>query len=178
MATVLLPLPAFPGERELISWQVDGALVHGVASPSPDQLPDSLRELIESGVVESVRLQPGRIDTRLRPGRTPQADGAAVRTALHRALSGPTGWLEQIQDHDESDAWLAEQVCDVLHGEFGAYTAGHGGQIELVDVTRGVVTVRLRGCCHGCAAAEVTLQRNLAARLAKIPGFGSLAAVD
>jgi Fe-S cluster biogenesis protein NfuA len=33
-----------------------------------------------------------------------------------------------------------------------------GGDIELVDVVDGVVKVRLKGACAGCAAAPMTLQ--------------------
>ena len=33
-----------------------------------------------------------------------------------------------------------------------------GGNIELVDVEGGVVTVRLTGACHGCPSAAMTLQ--------------------
>mgnify|MGYP002652462870 CR=1 FL=1 len=41
----------------------------------------------------------------------------------------------------------------------------------------GVVTVRLHGHCHGCAAADLTLQANLAQRLRTVPGYVSLNAV-
>lgn len=33
-----------------------------------------------------------------------------------------------------------------------------GGDIELVDVTDGVVKVRLQGACHGCPGAQMTLK--------------------
>ena len=33
-----------------------------------------------------------------------------------------------------------------------------GGNIELVDVIEGVVTVRLLGACHGCPSSTATLQ--------------------
>ncbi|MFQ5892706.1 MAG: NifU family protein [Nitrospinota bacterium] len=33
-----------------------------------------------------------------------------------------------------------------------------GGNVELVDVVDGVVTVRLLGACHGCPSSTMTLQ--------------------
>lgn len=33
-----------------------------------------------------------------------------------------------------------------------------GGGIELVDVVDGVVMVRLKGACHGCPGAQMTLK--------------------
>ena len=33
-----------------------------------------------------------------------------------------------------------------------------GGDVELVDVEDGVVKVRLKGACHGCPMAQMTLQ--------------------
>jgi Fe-S cluster biogenesis protein NfuA len=33
-----------------------------------------------------------------------------------------------------------------------------GGNVELVDVSEGVVTLRLLGACHGCPSATMTLQ--------------------
>lgn len=33
-----------------------------------------------------------------------------------------------------------------------------GGNIELVDVVDGVVSVRLLGACHGCPSSTATLQ--------------------
>lgn len=33
-----------------------------------------------------------------------------------------------------------------------------GGNIELVDVNNGTVTVRLTGACHGCPMAAMTLK--------------------
>jgi Fe-S cluster biogenesis protein NfuA len=34
----------------------------------------------------------------------------------------------------------------------------HGGTVELVDVSEGVVRLRLSGACYGCPMATMTLQ--------------------
>ncbi|MEJ5359860.1 MAG: NifU family protein [Desulfobacterales bacterium] len=36
-----------------------------------------------------------------------------------------------------------------------------GGDVELVDVQDGIVTVRLRGACHGCPMARMTLKNGI-----------------
>lgn len=37
----------------------------------------------------------------------------------------------------------------------------HGGDVELVEVNDGVVTVRLTGACGGCAMATLTLKMGI-----------------
>jgi Fe-S cluster biogenesis protein NfuA len=36
-----------------------------------------------------------------------------------------------------------------------------GGDVELVDVTDGVVTVRLKGACSGCPMSQMTLRNGI-----------------
>jgi len=42
-----------------------------------------------------------------------------------------------------------------------------GGDVELVDVNDGVVKVRLKGACHGCPMATMTLQQGIERTLKK-----------
>jgi Fe-S cluster biogenesis protein NfuA len=53
-----------------------------------------------------------------------------------------------------------------------------GGDIELVDVKDGVVTVRLKGACAGCPASTMTLRLNVEATLKReVPEVKSVVAV-
>lgn len=36
-----------------------------------------------------------------------------------------------------------------------------GGNVELVDVSDGVVTLKLTGACHGCPMATITLRNSI-----------------
>ncbi|MCX5887027.1 MAG: NifU family protein [Proteobacteria bacterium] len=47
-----------------------------------------------------------------------------------------------------------EKVLDKIRPALQA----DGGNIELVDVTDGVVKVRLKGACAGCMGAQMTLK--------------------
>jgi Fe-S cluster biogenesis protein NfuA len=42
-----------------------------------------------------------------------------------------------------------------------------GGDVELVDVIDGVVTVRLKGACGGCPMSQLTLTRGVDATIKK-----------
>lgn len=53
-----------------------------------------------------------------------------------------------------------------------------GGNIELVDVIDGVVTVRLMGACHGCPSSTMTLQYGIEQALKEyVPEIERLVAV-
>ena len=47
-----------------------------------------------------------------------------------------------------------------------------GGDVELVDVEGGIVTVRLKGTCAGCHMSQMTLKNGIEKLLKKeIPGI-------
>jgi Fe-S cluster biogenesis protein NfuA len=53
-----------------------------------------------------------------------------------------------------------------------------GGDIELVDVTDGIVKVRLTGACKGCPMSQVTLKQGVEKILMKeVPGLKQVQAV-
>ena len=55
----------------------------------------------------------------------------------------------------------AEEALD----EIRPYIEGHGGELELVDVQDGVISVRMSGACNGCAASAMTLRRGIEGKL-------------
>ncbi len=50
-----------------------------------------------------------------------------------------------------------EQVLDQIRPHLRA----DGGDVELVDVNDGVVTVRLTGACQGCPMSQMTLKNGV-----------------
>lgn len=53
-----------------------------------------------------------------------------------------------------------------------------GGDVELVDVTDGVVKVRLTGACKGCPMSQMTLKNGIERILRQdVPGLKTLEAV-
>ncbi|RKY83195.1 NifU family protein, partial [candidate division KSB1 bacterium] len=56
---------------------------------------------------------------------------------------------------------MREQVEKVLE-EIRGWLKADGGDVELIDVSEdGVVTLRLKGACHGCPMAEMTLHSGI-----------------
>jgi Fe-S cluster biogenesis protein NfuA/nitrite reductase/ring-hydroxylating ferredoxin subunit len=55
------------------------------------------------------------------------------------------------------------------------YMREHGGEVELLGVTEGVVRLRLLGSCHGCPSSTATLRQGIERTLAeRLPGFHGL----
>ena len=54
-----------------------------------------------------------------------------------------------------------------------------GGDVELVDVQNGIVTVRLRGACGGCPMSQMTLKNGIERLIKKeIPGIKSVEKIN
>ncbi len=47
------------------------------------------------------------------------------------------------------------------------YIASHRGSVEVIDFDEsdGILTLRLGGTCHGCAASTITLRQGIEVRL-------------
>lgn len=98
-----------------------------------------------------------RIDTTLleQPGATEAQAGAEIR---------------------DSEA-LREQVEAALDTIRPAI-AMDGGNVELLDIENGVVTLRMMGACGGCPMSTMTLKRGIEQRLREmVPGIERVDAI-
>lgn len=76
------------------------------------------------------------------------------------------------EDEDVADA--PELIEEALE-EIRPYVHSHGGEMELVDVEDGVVTLSLMGACEGCPSSMVTLTQGVEQILRdRWPGFRKL----
>jgi Fe-S cluster biogenesis protein NfuA/nitrite reductase/ring-hydroxylating ferredoxin subunit len=76
---------------------------------------------------------------------------------------------------DVDDETLVEEALD----EIRPYIHSHGGEVELLDVSDGVVRVRMSGSCHDCAASAMTLRRGIEAAVREgYPGFREVIAEE
>jgi Fe-S cluster biogenesis protein NfuA len=57
------------------------------------------------------------------------------------------------------------EKIDMVLNEIRPALLADGGDVELVDVSEGVVTLRLTGACSGCPMAVVTLRHGIEALL-------------
>jgi len=60
-----------------------------------------------------------------------------------------------------SEGDLKWAISDLLEREINPAVAAHGGWIELIDVKKNTVFLRLGGGCQGCGAASVTLKQGV-----------------
>jgi Fe/S biogenesis protein NfuA len=67
---------------------------------------------------------------------------------------------------------LAEQVQSFLDMEINPMVAGHGGHIDLLDVTDGKAYIHMGGACQGCGMADVTLGQGV--RVALLERFPAI----
>ena len=64
-------------------------------------------------------------------------------------------------DQLPSEKDLKWAIVDLLEREINPAVASHGGYVELIDVRRNNVYIRLGGGCQGCGAADVTLKQGI-----------------
>ena len=63
-------------------------------------------------------------------------------------------------------------INKVIDEDVRPYLSGHGGDIEVMSVQDGVVTVRLSGNCSGCPSARLTIEDIVEiALIQNIPGI-------
>ena len=73
---------------------------------------------------------------------------------------------------------MREQVEKALEKIRPALQAD-GGDVELIDVTEGVVKVRLKGACGGCQMSQLTLTRGVEQTIKKaVPEVKRVEAVE
>ncbi len=71
---------------------------------------------------------------------------------------------------------MREKVESVLNSVRPSLRAD-GGDVELIDVKEGVVTVRLTGACGGCPMAAMTLKSGIERALKeRVPGVKEVVA--
>lgn len=107
------------------------------------------------------------------------------RSAVHRladALGEPE--VERLRASEPAIAWLlgaygigVDEWAEVEAAldDVRPYIHSHGGSLELLDVTDGVVHAKLAGSCSGCTASAVTLREGVERALREhFPGFAGL----
>jgi len=100
-------------------------------------------------------------------------------SALGEALDPES--LERLRASDPAIAWLFDAyrvgvderaAAEAALESVRPYIHSHGGEVEVLEVSGGVVRVRLSGSCSGCTASAVTLQDGIDEALREhLPGF-------
>jgi Fe-S cluster biogenesis protein NfuA len=61
---------------------------------------------------------------------------------------------------DKGEIIMKEKIQEVLN-KIRPMLQADGGDVELVDVQDGIVTVRLQGACGGCPMSQMTLKNGI-----------------
>ena len=61
---------------------------------------------------------------------------------------------ENVQKSDT----LKERIETAISEKIKPFLQADGGDIELLDFQDGVISVRLKGACHGCPHAAITIK--------------------
>ncbi|HVM13992.1 MAG TPA: NifU family protein [Egibacteraceae bacterium] len=61
----------------------------------------------------------------------------------------------------EDEAGDASELVEEALEEIRPYVHSHGGEMELIDIEAGVVTLSLMGACDGCPSSMVTLTQGV-----------------
>lgn len=92
-----------------------------------------------------------------------------------RAAHPAIAWLWEAYGVGLDDRTVVERALDTVR----PYLQSHGGEVEVIEVGDGQVTVRLAGACVGCSASAITLQRGVEEALrAHYPDFRELLVDD
>ena len=67
------------------------------------------------------------------------------------------GYFEQLP----SEGDLKWVIGDLLDRQINPAVAAHGGFVELIDVRKNNIYIRLGGGCQGCGAADITLKQGI-----------------
>ena len=144
----LVDRPLFPGE----SAHFGSAEISG---PSP-----LAAELLSLAGVESVLIADNTVTvTAAHPVDWPALGiGNIIRKHIRSGV--PVVADEYLRDLP-SEGDLKWAIRDLLDREINPAVAQHGGYVELIDVRRNNVYLRLGGGCQGCGAADVTLKQGI-----------------
>ena len=108
------------------------------------------------------------VDAVHRPGLAALAEGDLEHPAAQALIA-----MYALGDIDD------EEVVEEALEQVRPYINSHGGEVELISVDDGVVTVRMNGACRGCAASAMTLRRGIEEALRSgYPGFREVVAEE
>ncbi|MDR9826381.1 Fe-S biogenesis protein NfuA [Vibrio sp. FNV 38] len=87
-----------------------------------------------------------------------EVDYVTDKMGAQLTLKAPNAKMRKVAD----DASLVERVEYVIQTQVNPQLAGHGGHVNLVEITDdGVAIVAFGGGCNGCSMVDVTLKEGI-----------------
>ena len=154
--------PSTAGDR--CKFTVDRPLVPGesafFANPADAKLSALAGELLALTGVESVLIADNAVTVSAAYAVDWPALGIGNTIRRHVRSGAPIVAPEYFESLP-SEGDLKWAIGDLLDREINPAVASHGGFVELIDVKRNNVYIRLGGGCQGCGAADVTLKQGI-----------------
>lgn len=154
--------PSTGGDR--CKFVVDRPLLEGKSAffGAPAAAADSplAGELIGHGGIDSVLIA----DNTVTVGAPYAVDwpALAVGNIIRKHLrSGQPVVAERYFEDLPAEGDLTWAIRDLLEQQINPALAQHGGWVELIDVKKNNVFLRLGGGCQGCGAADITLKQGI-----------------
>jgi Fe/S biogenesis protein NfuA len=98
--------------------------------------------------------------------------GAKIREHIH---SGDAPVSEEFARSIPAEEVIREKVQQLLEREINPALGSHGGWVQLIDVKKNSVYLRLGGGCQGCGAADMTLKQGIERAIREtIPEVGEI----
>ncbi len=89
------------------------------------------------------------------------AIGSTIRTQLLTSVPAILNTSHSVSTQVRSDTEVRAVVQELLDRELNRSIALHGGNISIVDVQDGKLSITMSGGCQGCAASQVTLRQGI-----------------
>lgn len=146
------------------------------AGPQAASLSPLATRIFEVSVVQNVLIAENQI-TITKSGFDPwptigKQIGAKIREHIH---SGEPPVTEEFVRGIPSEAEIRTKVQQLLEREINPALGMHGGWVQLIDVKKNSIYLRLGGGCQGCGAADVTLKQGIERSIReKIPEVGEV----
>lgn len=137
----------------------------------PDDLIADLDQALDHGIAGPASpIPPTDAFSALR--RTVIARGGDLESRDDRVVAvGSPGAVEPIRADLPLDAITATTTRTVIDEVLNPMVAAHGGHIDLISESDGVIRIRLSGGCQGCALAQVTVRQGIEVVLRRqVPG--------
>jgi Fe-S cluster biogenesis protein NfuA len=98
--------------------------------------------------------------------------GARIREHIH---SGDPAVTDEFAKSIPPEGEIRKRVQQILDREINPALGMHGGWVELIDVKKNSVYLRLGGGCQGCGAADVTLKQGIVRSIRElVPEVGEI----
>jgi Fe-S cluster biogenesis protein NfuA len=126
--------------------------------------------------VESVMVQDSVVTVSAASGGNWMPIAKQVGTVIREVLASDDtpiaeDALSALPDTEE----IKKRIQSVLDGEINPAVAAHGGWVELIDVKKNEVFIKMGGGCQGCGMADVTLKQGVEKSIRQaVPEIGAI----